>query len=50
MLELLEWGKKRGDGPADAESVGTALAGLGDADPSTALGELGSRLEATGGG
>lgn len=47
MLELLEWGKKRGDAPADPESAGTALAGLDDADPSTALGELGARLEAT---
>ena len=47
MLELLEWGKKRGGETAESESGGAAFAGLDDADPSTALGELGARLEAT---
>ena len=54
MLELLEWGKKRGDETADPGSdagpAGAALAGLGDTDPSTALGELSARLEAASGG
>jgi hypothetical protein len=50
MLELLEWGKKHGDETADPGSdpgsAGAALAGLGDADPSTGLAELVARLEA----
>ena len=54
MLELLEWGKKRGDETADPASgpgpAGAALAGLGDTDPATALGELSARLEAASGG
>jgi len=54
MLELLEWGKKHGDEAADSgsdsKSAGASLAGLGDAEPSTALGELAARLEAHGGG
>jgi hypothetical protein len=54
MLELLEWGKKHGDEAADSgsesKSAGASLAGLGDADPSTALGELAARLEAHSGG
>jgi len=52
MLELLDWGKKGGDetaGPgSDTKSAGAALAGLGGADPSTALAELSARLEAAG--
>jgi hypothetical protein len=54
MLELLEWGKKHGDDAADPGSdpkpAGASLAGLADAEPSTALGELGARLEAFSGG
>jgi hypothetical protein len=54
MPELLEWGKKHGDEAADSGSdskpAGASLAGLGDAEPSTALGELAARLEAHGGG
>jgi cyclic-di-GMP-binding protein len=54
MLELLEWGKKRGEETADPgsdpESAQASLAGLGDAEPSTALGELALRLEAHSGG
>lgn len=54
MLELLEWGKKRGEEAADPGSdpraAAAALAALGDAEPSTALGELAARLEAYGSG
>ena len=54
MLELLEWGKKRGEEAAEPESdpkaATASIAALGDAEPSTALGELAARLEATGSG
>ena len=53
MLELLDWGKKRGDdsaGPgSDPRPAGPALAGPSDGDPSTMLAELGGQLEAAGG-
>jgi hypothetical protein len=42
MLELLEWGGKRGPEAADP--------GLDASEPSVALGELAARLEANGGG
>lgn len=52
MLELLDWGKKRGDEAADpgSDSAGASLAALGDAEPSTALGELAAQLETHAGG
>src|SRR3970040_3173439 len=54
MLELLEWGKKRGEEATDPESdpkaAAPSIAALGDAEPSTALGELAARLEAYGSG
>jgi hypothetical protein len=54
MLELLEWGKKRGEEAADPgpdpKAAGDSVAGLGDAEPSTALAELAARLEAYGNG
>jgi len=54
VLELLEWGKKRGEASADSgsdpQTAGAPIAGLGDAEPSIALGELATRLEPHGGG
>jgi hypothetical protein len=56
MLDVLEWVKKRvedKDGPpneAPAPAGAPALSGLREADPATALGELGVQLEGTGGG
>jgi hypothetical protein len=44
MLELVDWGKKRGD----EKPSGEALAGLGGTDPATALAELNAQLEAGG--
>jgi len=53
MLELLEWGKKRGDDTADPgsgpRSAGPSLAGPSDADPATVFADLDARLEAAGG-
>jgi hypothetical protein len=49
MLEILDWGKKRGDEPADEGKGRTPAADLlpdlRDADPATALEELGARLD-----
>jgi hypothetical protein len=53
MLELLDWGKKRGDdsaGPgSEPRPAGPALAGPTDGDPATILAELTGQLEAAGG-
>ncbi|MDH3320839.1 MAG: hypothetical protein OEO84_14270, partial [Betaproteobacteria bacterium] len=51
MLEMLEWGKKRGDLPAEPEDgrqpAADVLPDLRDADPITALEQLGGWLEPT---
>ncbi len=54
MLELLEWGKNRGDETAgsgsDPKATAASLAVPGDADPASALAELAAGLETHGGG
>ena len=53
MLELLDWGKKRGDetaGPgSDPTPAGTSRPGSNEGDAATLLAELSAQLEAAGG-